>query len=240
MKPPPIPPSAVRLKKARTLLGLSLAKVGRILDVSGQTFNNWERGITPISPRIAILIEKKIGIGKDYLLNGDEAMFVNSDEVDENFRRDNKLASDMLQKAMVFLPLLAPQIKSDTANSLTEYLEEANCLTFDGRWLESNFAPHPYKLCLFQIVGNHMEPTIQQGEIVFVNSGGFDGSIDDGVWLMKLGDHICVRRIQQIGIKQFQTSCDNPTFPPIPIDLNTSDDSFKLLGRVVGGSHKRY
>jgi transcriptional regulator with XRE-family HTH domain len=231
-----------RLKKARTFLGLSLAKVGRMLDVSSQTFNNWERGITPITPKIALRIEKTLGIGQEYVLNGiEDKMLVQSEEIDENYRKDVKLSHALIRRDMISVPLLSPQIKNSEGGSLTEFLEESDYqLVFDLRWLDLNFPTHPIHVFLFRLDGNYMEPTIPQGEFVFVDAGSFGGRIEQGLWLLKLGDYIGVRRIQQVGVNLFQASCDNPTYPPIPIELNNNGDSFKLLGRIVGGHHKRY
>jgi phage repressor protein C with HTH and peptisase S24 domain len=52
----------------------------------------------------------------------------------------------------------------------------------------------------------------------------------DGVWLLRLGDNLLVKRIQQLAPNEYRVTSDNPAYQPIHLD-----DSAMLLGRVVGG-----
>jgi phage repressor protein C with HTH and peptisase S24 domain len=75
-----------------------------------------------------------------------------------------------------------------------------------------------------------MLPTIAPDELVFIDGLHDLPEYRDGVWVMRLGDSLLVKRVQLLAPNEYRVTSDNPAYQPICLD-----DSAMLLGRVVGG-----
>lgn len=65
-------------------------------------------------------------------------------------------------------------------------------------------------LCLHEMIGDSMQPTIYANEIVLADY--CTKFIGDGIYLLKIWDVVQVKRIQQIGNEIYNITCDNPNY----------------------------
>jgi len=207
-----------RLSEARKSLGLSLAAFAAPLGRSHQAVHDWEKGNAPILPMTAEAIERHHHISKSWLLDGAGDMFVKFSESDQ-----------------ITVPVLAPKPRAGKGKTLDDYVGGEGGMSFDGRWLRSVFGVAPENLCLMQVDGDSMAPTLAPNEMVFVDGLGGLPEYRDGVWVLRLDGHLFIKRVQLLASGKYHVSCDNPAYRPLEMD-----DTSRLLGRVVGGPPGRF
>jgi len=215
-----------QLARLRREAGLTLKEFAEPLGVSPQAVNKWERGLTPISMMAAQLIKKEYGI----------SLFSNDVEINNSI--ENNSASidgrDNTWTTQILVPLLSVRPCAGLGNSLDDYVEEVGGMPFSVHWLRRSFGVPPNLLYLMVVDGDSMIPTIAPDEMVFVVSIQHT-NFRQGLWVMRLGDQLYIKRILQLGQNQFRAISDNPAYPPLELD-----DTAQLLGRVVGGHPRRF
>jgi hypothetical protein len=81
-------------------------------------------------------------------------------------------------------------------------------------------------------VGNFYEGMAKvklDGDRVLVDMAAVNqGFKSGGVWMVRVGNVVMVKRVQLVGAEKYQASSDNPAYPPFLLD-----DTCELLGRVV-------
>jgi phage repressor protein C with HTH and peptisase S24 domain len=107
-------------------------------------------------------------------------------------------------------------------------------MTFDKDWLRASYGVDPQNLCILRVTENSMAPTIAPDEYVFIDGLHDLPEYRDGVWLLRLGDNLLIKRVQQLAPDNYRVTSDNPAYQAMQLD-----DPAQLLGRVVGGP-KRY
>jgi hypothetical protein len=203
-----------RLRIVREALGLNLREFSAPLNRSHVAVFDWEKGKAPIQPVTADSIEKHHGISAQWLLTGEGDMFVNPSTV----------------PSIRHIPVLTAHPCAGHGNQLDDYVGSEGAMSFNERWLRSCFGIHLQNLCLMMISGDSMVPTIAPDEMVFID--GLHGLPDyrDGVWVLRLGDKLLVKRVQLLAPNEYRVTSDNPAYQAIQLD-----DPAMLLGRVVGG-----
>jgi phage repressor protein C with HTH and peptisase S24 domain len=226
-----------RLKVLRRGLDLSLKAFGTPLGVSGQAVHDWETGKTPVSVRVASTIEKAFGVPTDWLLKGNGPFrFKNLDgQLDEQLNElwincVNTVSQHLGDKApRLDIPLLSAQPCSGAGTTLDDYVGTDGGISFDERWLRKAFSVPPKNLRLLEVDGDSMMPTILPDEWVFVDASPAQGLTKQGVWVLRIGDTLRVKRIEWLGANKGRAVSDNPAYSPIPLGTSTP-----LMGRVVG------
>lgn len=84
----------------------------------------------------------------------------------------------------------------------------------------------PERLMCFRAVGDAMEPTIQSGDLVALDTGQRTPE-DDALFALPMDSGLAVRRLQRTGRRWFATS-DNPAYPSQPLS-----DSDRIVGRIA-------
>ncbi len=84
----------------------------------------------------------------------------------------------------------------------------------------------PERLMCFRAVGDAMEPTIQSGDLVAVDTGQRTPE-DDALFALQVDSGLAVRRLQRSGGHWFATS-DNPAHLSQPLS-----DSDRIVGRIA-------
>ena len=84
----------------------------------------------------------------------------------------------------------------------------------------------PERLMCFRAVGDAMEPTIQSGDLVAVDTGQRTPE-DDALFALQMDSGLAVRRLQRTGRHWFATS-DNPAYLSQPLS-----DGERIVGRIA-------
>ena len=99
---------------------------------------------------------------------------------------------------------------------------------FNKAWLIHTLNVAPANAAMFTIEGDSMEPVLNSGDYVLVNKGARLAGFQDGIWLIRAGDAIMVKKVQVVGPGQLQAVSLNPAYPSFMLD-----GDFELIGRVV-------
>lgn len=97
---------------------------------------------------------------------------------------------------------------------------------FSDRWLREHGLGQA-KLSLISVVGDSMEPLLRDGDEILVDHGW--RPLRDGVHVVRLGDALHVKRVQQGQAGEIRLISVNEAYPPIDVALA----DIEVIGRVV-------
>ncbi len=97
---------------------------------------------------------------------------------------------------------------------------------FSGRWLRDN-GLDPKMLSAVSVEGDSMEPLLRAGDEVLVDRT--PRPLRDGVYVVRLGDTLMIKRVAQPGAGRLTLLSQNLTYPPVEVAL----DEVEVIGRVV-------
>ena len=85
------------------------------------------------------------------------------------------------------------------------------------------------KLCLHEMSGDSMQPTIWTNEIILAEY--CNKFLGDGIYLLKIWDVVQVKRIQQIGVNRYTVTCDNPNYQTLNL-TNKEQNELNIIAKV--------
>lgn len=111
-------------------------------------------------------------------------------------------------------------------------------LAFSSSWLKKKLGIAAENLYLINVEGESMEPTLRQGNVILVNHA--DNTVTrDGIYVLRIGDSLLVKRLQRLPNAIIKVISDNPTYPPYDIDLSdNSGNEVAIIGRAVWSGHE--
>ena len=107
----------------------------------------------------------------------------------------------------------------------------APTLAFDAAWLAQLCGARDEELCLIEMRGDAMEPTLRAGDLLLVDHRVRQIS-QDGLYAVQLTEGVEIKRIQKQKAGRVLLSCDNPCFESATL-TPAEAKRIKLLGRVV-------
>ncbi|MEM9908087.1 MAG: LexA family transcriptional regulator [Cyanobacteria bacterium P01_D01_bin.44] len=107
-------------------------------------------------------------------------------------------------------------------------------LAFEADWLKAQFPTSFENLLLTQVKDESMEPTLNVGDLILVDTNVRDlDVIDHGVYLLKLGDRLLIKRLQYWVENTLQVLSDNPAYETFSIELSDRPNGLSMMGKVV-------
>lgn len=97
---------------------------------------------------------------------------------------------------------------------------------FAKSWLQGE-GLHTGNLACLPVQGDSMEPTLQHGDIVLVNHEKTRG---DGVFVVRMGNALRVKRLQWLANGDLRISSDNPIYQTEQITPAELAGDFDILG----------
>jgi len=116
----------------------------------------------------------------------------------------------------------------------TETPKAANSLAFSREWLTTELAADPTDLTLLEVHGGSMHPTLNEGDTVLINHSESMRDPEEGIYLMRVGETLILRRLQPLPGGEIQASSDDDLYPPFSFHLGADDVT--VIGRVVWSS----
>jgi len=99
-------------------------------------------------------------------------------------------------------------------------------LRFSAAWLRAQ-GLDPAQVAAMAVAGDSMEPTLRDGDEILVDRRR--RPLRDGVYVLRRGDSLLVKRVAASGAGRLLLISDNPAYPPI--DLPAGE--VVPIGRVV-------
>lgn len=222
-----------RLKKARDYVGLTQTEFAENFGLKWDKIKNIETETHKLSPDFAEKIEQKYSISGWWLLTGKGEMLLNdNDKISKN---EKKPGSNLVN-----ISYFKDTYAAAGAGAIN-YEKAPMVMAFDKDFLKVQLGITVFKhLHIIHAIGNSMYPTIQTGEMLFVNPfENEDLKIrDKDIYVINTPNGILVKRIKIHPIKPiYILVSDNPDDEDIILE---GDDfnSCKIVGRVIGHFNK--
>lgn len=243
-----------RIAFARQKKSLSRSKLAGLLDISSTTIWQWEEQRTqPRGHRLESLA-KALAVNQDWLLTGDASgSFEQATEqqypepkpiinTEESKFLDGSTSLfavgqdfDRWQKTVNFDDFVAvkfyPNVKASAGfGAFNEEDKPPLAMCFRRYFIEKTLGKNPAYLVAIMVSGDSMYPTLKSGDTILIDaSRGWQG---DGIYLIRIGTDLLVKRLKKSINHQLSIISDNPTWGTETFDLRQIDDSeFAILGK---------
>lgn len=204
------------LERAKTALNIkSDAELARELGVSTATTTGYrKRQSLPMEQ--CVKISEKTGVSLDWLILGKGEMQPENAHKDED-EQDNE--------NMTFVPLY--DISASAGSGAEVYDEEIKRhIPFERSWLLRE-GLYLKNLACIEVKGDSMLPTLENGDIILVNHAKTTG---DGVFIIRMGNALRVKRLQWLVSGKLRISSDNPAYETEVVTPEELGEQFAILG----------
>ena len=222
-----------RLKKARDYVDSTQNEFAEQFGLKWDKIKNIETDKHKLTPEFADEIEQKYSISGWWLLTGKGKMLLN----DNNLVQQNEIKSD---SSLVNISYFKDTYAAAGTGALN-FDKAPVVMSFDREFLRVQLGITVFKhLHIIHAIGNSMHPTIQTGEMLFVNPfENEDFKIrDKDIYIISTPNGTLVKRIKIHPIKPiYILVSDNPEDD----DITLEGDDFTactVIGRVVGHFNK--
>lgn len=99
-------------------------------------------------------------------------------------------------------------------------------IPFDAVWLHKE-GLHAKDLVCLPIAGDSMMPSLKPADIVLVNRAQTQG---DGVFVLRLGNALRIKRLQRLADGRLRISSDNPIYETEYVAPEDLADDFAIIG----------
>lgn len=208
------------IAQRRAELGYSQSHLGKLVGLSQQQIGRIENG-SPITLDNASKLSEVLGIDRALLLPDGflpshiEGVSAIASKITSVFKKD-EVTIEMID------------VTACCGDGI-DNLPEKTC----GHWrlpiaeFKSITSSNPENLRMLRVQGDSMQPTINEGDWVWVDtSNNYIGS--DGMYLIRMATGLAVKRLQS-GLSNVVIKSDNPTYSDITADVG----EVKIIGKVV-------
>lgn len=224
---------AERFKEARNYIVLTQKELGEKLGFQWHKIKDIEAGKLKVTPDIAEYLENYYSISGWWLLTGKGEMLLKDNNLIQ--KNETKLDSNLVTISYFKDTYAAAGVGA------INYDKAPKVMTFDKEFLRVQLGITVFKhLHIIHAIGNSMHPTIQTGEMLFINPfENEDFKIrDKDIYVINTPNGVLVKRIKIHPIKPiYILVSDNPEDE----DIILEGDDFKsctVIGRVIGHFNK--
>jgi len=108
---------------------------------------------------------------------------------------------------------------------------EVQMVMVDRDWLKVQLKVQPKDVSLINVRGDSMFPTLNHGDMLLVSSNL--AHIADGIYVLRYGGMLQVKRLQWQPNGKVRITSDNPTYEPFLVDLSDESIEFRVIGKVI-------
>lgn len=248
-----------RIAKARKNAGYSDQKAfAKAIEVGARTLADYETNNSEPKATTLRLIAENCNISIDWLLTGKGEMLLHdkdkslhilgndnvtlngqNNSIDNSFSSKKKSKRDVIEKEV--LEIVSIPYFEDTyaaaGHGAINYEEAPRPMSFDKTFLQKQFGIMSCRnLHIINAIGNSMEPTLKEGELLMINPFENEGMNikDGGIYVISCNNSILVKRVNfnPINGKVILIS-DNKEYSDIHIE-KSDFSTCTIVGRVVG------
>lgn len=104
-------------------------------------------------------------------------------------------------------------------------------MAFRSYWIKNHLNVSPSSLSVINVRGDSMEGVLNDKDVILINHQ--DTQAGDGLYVLRLGNDLYVKRVQRLPHGKLLVSSANPSYAPFEVDLNTLDTDVAIIGKVV-------
>ena len=209
----------------------SADRLARVTGVSPSAFRKWLRGEAEPSRERLVALANASGVAVGWLANGDgpEPRFQGAAGTTRSRGTSAPLDADLDRQAYVVLPrrpeAAAAGAESPPAPNTTEFI------AFHRDWVRGHLGIEPDQLIVETALGESMEPTIQNGDLLLVDTT--ETHIHSfGVHVIEIAGERLVKRMQPRLDGSLTLISDNPAYEAEHIPPDRAD-TVRIVGRVL-------
>ena len=197
----------------------------------------WNEGVLPRGPTLA-KIASATGVSLDWLVRGEGPMRrgEGGGGGEAPRRRGSYLPEGRrLDDEYVEIPLwnVAASGGAGVVAEGSGPAQVAKFLIFRRDWLARELHAGPADLYLLYVDGDSMEPTLNPGDVILLRR---PQRLKDGIYVVRMGDVLHVKRLQFLPGGAVKVTSDNPVYDPFELRLNAPET--ELIGRVIWAGKK--
>ena len=234
-----------KLEYFRKLFALNQADFGKKLGVTGAAISKIETSNQPPSETILKLMEYAFLLNRKWLLNGDgdifirDASFQAGDVAREIIYKEGSKAADQVREEVTaydsgkFIMVPKYDVQADAGGgSIINSEQVVDHLAFKADWVSNVLKVKAQNLVLISAVGDSMEPSVTDGDLLAVDLGKKEVK-EDGIYCFRTDDsRLMVKRLQRMPDSVIVVKSDNPNYEPFTVAPDYSG-VFDVIGRVV-------
>jgi phage repressor protein C with HTH and peptisase S24 domain len=122
-----------------------------------------------------------------------------------------------------------PSTRPAAASGHEEQSHAVRSMPLRQQWLWEALGLGPNKALTFTIEEDTMEPVLRMGDIVIVDLSADRSNIEDGLWLVKVGNMERIKKLKVIAPDQIELISFNPDYPAVRLD----GSKWELVGKAV-------
>ena len=205
----------------------SADKLARAAGISPSALRKWLRGEAEPSRERLIAFADTAGVPIAWLVRGEGAPpTLHRERATDPAAEESDAA---LPRAFIALPRRATAAAAGAGNPDSEQTVEF--LAFRHDWLRTNFSLHPQDVQLIRAVGDSMEPGIQDGDLLLVDTNQ-TGFTEFGVYVFEAQGERLVKRVQRKFDGTLFVISDNTVYQPEIISEKLAAE-ITVVGKVV-------
>ena len=235
------------IKEYRIEKGWTQGELAKFAGVSIETIKRYENGKTNPTNDNLSKIASALGIKVKNLydnvsLSESPNMSPNDNNLSpslSNLKPQNKSSNDAEENSIIAVPYFEDTYAS-AGNGAINYEEAPTTLDFDKNFLRGflRISGDLSKVHIINAKGDSMEPTIANGELLFISTANTCGVISGNIYVINYGGDIFVKRLEKNPItKAITLFSDNEKYEPIVIDGENLENC-AIAGRVVAHIRK--
>src|SRR5690606_21125129 len=205
-----------RLETVVARLG-GIAQVAKTTDLSPSTLRRYINEETDVKLGDAARLCRMAGFSLEWLADG-------------TGEPGGDIAVETEPDDYALIPGYNVQVSAGNGSAINEE-QVTRKLAFRRKWL--NFRGlHEKNLVVVFAKGDSMEPTISDNNTIMVDTS--DNVPQDGrMYVIRVDDHLLVKRTQIVPGQGVQLISDNKDYPPMLVKLGNAETTIEFVGRVV-------
>ena len=207
-----------RLKEIRTKLGLTQKEFGKKLGLEWHKIKNIETEKHKLTPDIAEKIEQIYSTNGWWLLTGKGSMHTNDNSLQKTEDKDTIEIDKLSLKASAGTGI--ENFEVDTVGRI-----KLSSSVFRTK-------PNPKNLKVIEVIGDSMEPTLQEGDIVVIDTNAT--YTIDGIYAINIQGEVFIKRLQFKLDGTIKIISDNQKYETMIYNPKESEHiNFNVIGRKV-------
>ncbi|MEN9224523.1 MAG: helix-turn-helix transcriptional regulator [Thermostichus sp. HHBFW_bins_43] len=212
------PSSSTFAARLRQVIGHeAIYAFGRRAGISDTALRSYLKGSVPSIDK-ALQIAQAGQVNLSWLITGEGSPQLNPAKAETEY---------------VYVPFVDVAASAGTGVLVREESIES-VIGFERNWLRTYLKGSPAELSLIRVQGDSMSPTLEDGDLIFVERQAGEDNSREGIYVFQMDGDLLVKRLQRLPGSQIKVISDNPRFPPFVVDLADPANGLNLIGRYRG------
>lgn len=170
-------------------------------------------------------------VNADWLLKGDGHMNREGGSDANAMGHVTTIGSAASDDDYVLIPLYG--VRGSAGDGQMVHGEEVeDLLAFKKEWITQELRTSPDKMSLIHVQGESMVPTLNPGDVILLELAN-PGQISDGIFVIRMGEALLVKRLQFLPEGKVNVTSDNSAYQAFRVNLKDTGEDFAVIGRVV-------